>query len=164
VLEENPLGTAGAPGLISGLRFDFLLINGDRLTNLDFRVFMEFLHAQGVIATITTHQRQNTVDYGMLEIEDDQRLVRDLEKPVRSYGVSIGVNAFRADVLKYVQPNRYLDIPQLMQLLMDRGEQGQCHRSDSFRLDIGRPADYARASEVFQKRREEFLSKPVCGS
>jgi len=164
VLEESPLGTAGALGLVSGLDSDFLLINGDTLTNLDFRAFMEFHRQHGAIATIATHERQNAVDYGVLEIGEDQRLVRYVEKPVHSYRVSIGVNAFRADVLKYVQPDSYLDVPQLMQRLMERGERVQCYQSDSFWLDIGRPADYERAIEVFHERRAEFLGNPACGS
>jgi NDP-sugar pyrophosphorylase family protein len=76
----------------------------------------------------------------------------------------MGVNAFRADVLKYVQPNRYLDIPQLMLQLMEQGERIHCYRSDSFWLDIGRPADYERAVEIFQERRAEFLGDAACGS
>jgi NDP-sugar pyrophosphorylase family protein len=164
VLEESPLGTAGALGLISGLDSDFLLINGDTLTNLDYRAFMQRHREQGAIATIATQKRQNKVDYGVLEIGDDHTLKRYVEKPVQDYYVSMGVNAFRADVLKYVQPNRYLDIPQLMLQLMDRGERVHCYRSDSFWLDIGRPADYERAVEIFQERRAEFLGDAACGS
>ena len=164
VLEEHPLGTAGALGLISGLDSDFLLINGDTLTNLDYRAFMESHRKSGAIATIGTHTRENKVDYGVLEIGDDQRLVGYVEKPVQSYHVSMGVNAFRADVLKYVPPNRYLDIPQLMMDLTRRGERVQCYQSDCFWLDIGRPSDYERAVEIFQERREEFLGSPACES
>ena len=164
VREETPLGTAGALGLISGLESDFLLINGDTLTNMDYRAFMEFHRKHGAIATIATQCRQNPVDYGVLEIGDDQRLTRYVEKPVQSYHVSMGVNAFRADVLRYVQPNRYLDIPQLMQVLMDTGEPVQCYQSNCFWLDIGRPADYEKALEVFQERRAEFLGNSPCES
>jgi len=164
VLEEAPLGTAGALGLISGLDSDFLLINGDTLTNLDYRAFMEYHRQHGAIATIATQSRQNKVDYGVLEIGEDQRLVRYVEKPVQAYHVSMGVNAFRADVLKYVAPNRYLDIPQLMLDLMGHGEPVQCYQSDCFWLDIGRPADYERAVEIFQERRAEFLGNSACGS
>jgi len=164
VLEEAPLGTAGALGLISGLQSDFLLINGDTLTNLDYRAFMEYHRRHGAMATIATKARENKVDYGVLEIGDDQRLVRYVEKPVQTYHVSMGVNAFRAQVLKYVTPNRYLDIPQLMQNLMDDGQRVQCYPSDCFWLDIGRPADYERAVEIFQDRRAEFLGNSTCGS
>lgn len=164
VLEVEPLGTAGALGLIAGLDSDFLLINGDTLTTLDYRAFMKFHREQGAIATIATKSRENRVDYGVLEVDDDQSLLRYVEKPVQKYLVSMGVNAFRADVLKYVQPNRYLDIPQLMVNLMGHGERVQCYRSDCFWLDIGRPADYERAIEIFQERRAEFLGTTTCGS
>jgi NDP-sugar pyrophosphorylase family protein len=164
VLEESPLGTAGAMGLISGLNSDFLLINGDTLTTLDYRAFMEYHRKHGAIATIATQTRQNKVDYGVLEIGSDARLCGYVEKPVQSYHVSMGVNAFRADVLKYVQPGSYLDIPQLMVDLIDKGERVQCYQSDCFWLDIGRVADYERAEEIFQERRAEFLGTSTCGS
>ncbi len=67
-------------------------------------------------------------------------------------------------MLQYDQPNRYLDIPELMQVLMDKGEPVQCYQSDCFWLDIGRPADYEKALEVFQERRAEFLGNSSCGS
>jgi len=164
VLEEAPLGTAGALGLISGLDSDFLLINGDTLTTLDYRAFMKFHRERGAIATIATKSRENRVDYGVLEIGDDQRLMGYIEKPLQTYYVSMGVNAFRSDVLKYVEPNRYLDIPQLMLDLMGHGERVQCYQSDCFWLDIGRPSDYERAVEIFQDRRAEFLGSSSCGS
>jgi NDP-sugar pyrophosphorylase family protein len=164
VHEEAPLGTAGALGLISGLHSDFLVINGDTLTNLDYRAFMEYHRKHGAMATIATKARENKVDYGVLEIGDDQGLVRYVEKPVQTYHVSMGVNAFRAEVLKYVPPNRYLDVPQLMQNLMDDGQRVQCYQSDCFWLDIGRPADYERAVEIFQDRRAEFLGSSACES
>jgi NDP-mannose synthase len=163
VLEENPLGTAGALGLVSGVEGNFLLINGDTLTNLDYRAFMEFHQEHGAIATIATHCRQNAVDYGVLEIGDDQKLITYIEKPVHNYHVSMGVNAFRADVLRHIQPNRYLDVPELMRGLMDKGEDVRCYQSDCFWLDIGRPADYEKALEIFQERRAEFLGTS-CGS
>jgi len=162
--EQNPLGTAGALGLISEIESDFLLINGDTLTNLDYSAFMEFHRKQGAIATIATHCRENAVDYGVLEIDDDQKLIRYDEKPVHRYHVSMGVNAFRADVLRHILPNHYLDIPQLMQGLMNKGEKVLCFRSDCLWLDIGRPADYERALELFQERRGEFLGGSACGS
>jgi NDP-sugar pyrophosphorylase family protein len=164
VREEKPLGTAGALGLISGLDSDFLLINGDTLTNMNYRAFMEYHRKHGAIATIATQCRQNPVDYGVLEIGDDQQLMRYIEKPVQTYHVSMGVNAFRTEVLQYVQRDRYLDVPQLMQALMDNGQPVQCYQSDCFWLDIGRPADYEKALEVFEQRRAEFLGNSSCGS
>ena len=164
VVEESPLGTAGALGLVSELEADVLLINGDTLTTLDYREFMEYHRKHGAIATIATHRRESPVDYGVLEIDADHRLTRYIEKPVHNYWVSMGVNAFRAEVLRHIEPSQYLDIPQLMQCLMDRGERVECYQSDCFWLDIGRPADYEKALDVFQERRAEFLGTVACKS
>jgi len=81
---------------------------------------------------------------------------------VHSYYVSTGVNAFRADIVRYVKPHEHLDVPHLMQRLMDNGERVQCYQSDHFWLDIGRPSDYEKAIEIFQERRAEFLGITPC--
>jgi NDP-sugar pyrophosphorylase family protein len=159
VQESKPLGTAGAMGLVSGLDSDFMLINGDTLTTLDYTAFMKHHRDNGAMATIACHTRQNPVDYGVLEVDAAQNLTRYVEKPVHSYLVSMGINAFRPEVLRYVRPQEYLDIPQLMHRLIEAGEKVQCYATDSFWLDIGRPADYEKALEIFEERRAEFLGK-----
>jgi NDP-sugar pyrophosphorylase family protein len=164
VQETQPLGTAGAMGLVSGLDSDFLLINGDTLTTLDYQAFMKYHKESGAMATIACHNRQNPVDYGVLEVDSSHNLTRYVEKPVHIYLVSMGINAFRPEVLRYVRPQEYLDVPQLMHRLIEAGEKVQCWPTDSFWLDIGRPSDYEKALEIFEERRAEFLGKPTCGS
>ena len=164
VQETKPLGTAGAMGLVAGLDSDFMLINGDTLTTLDYRAFMTHHQESGAMATIACHNRQNPVDYGVLEVDSSNHLTRYVEKPVHTYLVSMGINAFRPEVLRYVRPQEYLDVPQLMHRLMEAGEKVQCWPTDSFWLDIGRPADYEKALEIFEERRAEFLGKSTCGS
>ena len=52
VNEENPLGTAGALGLIPPPSEPLLVINGDILTKLDFRAMLKYHQKQGAELTV----------------------------------------------------------------------------------------------------------------
>ena len=87
-------------------------------------------------------------------------LVRYVEKPVYSYRVSMGVNCFRADVVRYLPAGERRDMPELIQEIVQAGERVLCPEPACYWLDIGRHADYENAIEVFETRRGEFLGGP----
>jgi len=157
VAEDIPLGTAGALSLVPGLEESFLVINGDTLTTLNFQMFLETHARSGAAATIGTHRRKDQVDYGVLECGAGEELLRYVEKPVHSYRVSMGINALRRDVLRFLRDGEHKDMPQLMQDLVSAGERVLCNEPDCFWLDIGRVSDYEKAVEIFEERRADFL-------
>ncbi len=52
-----------------------------------------------------------------------------------------------------------MDFPDLIRTLIAAGEPVQSYPFTGYWLDIGRPDDYARATEEFDARRGEFLSE-----
>ena len=52
--EETPLGTIGPLRLIENLEDTFLVMNGDILTDIDYRKLMESHKKRGAIATVAT--------------------------------------------------------------------------------------------------------------
>jgi NDP-sugar pyrophosphorylase family protein len=164
VKEDRPLGTAGPLTLIPKLEDHFLVINGDTLTNLDYRAFMNFHKRSPALATIATKLRQNPVDFGVLECDGNSQLLRYVEKPVHTYRVSMGINAFRNEVLHYLRPGERKDLPELIQDILGDHHQVLCYESDCFWLDIGRPSDYEKALEIFEEQRSMFLEDGNCAS
>ncbi|MDB5512559.1 MAG: putative sugar-phosphate nucleotide transferase, partial [Enterovirga sp.] len=69
VLEDEPLGTAGALTLVPDLAENFLVLNGDTLTDLDFKAFLDVHVESGADATILTQKVDEYVDYGVLEFD-----------------------------------------------------------------------------------------------
>jgi len=59
-------------------------------------------------------------------------------------------------VLRHIERGKYLDFPDLVWRLLDRGERVCAYPNSSIWLDIGRPDDYARAQELFANKRERF--------
>jgi NDP-mannose synthase len=158
--EDTPLGTVGALSLLEGLDDDFLVMNGDVLTDLDFGGFLETHRGSGVAATIAAHTRDVQVSLGVLQFddgEDGDRLTGYVEKPTYHYEVSMGVYAFSPRVLPFIERGSRLDFPDLILRLLDSGEAVRAIRSESYWLDIGRHDDYETAIEEFERLRSRFL-------
>ena len=150
--EEKKLGTAGGLGLLKNkLEDDFLVMNGDVLTGLDFSEFLEFHKETGSIATIALNRRHVDIDFGVVELDENRTLIGYIEKPKIDYLVSMGVYAFNESILEYIPSHEYLDIPDLMKRLLSEGEKVNGFIHDGYWLDIGRPDDYIKANEDIQK-------------
>lgn len=156
VEEEEPTGTAGSLGLVTGLDDTFLVMNGDLLTNLDFDALVQFHREQKAILTIATHARRVKIDLGVLQFDSDHRITNYLEKPETTYHVSMGIYVYEPGVLKYVEPGQHLDFPDLVLRLLAHEERVCAYPSDCLWLDIGRPDDYARAQQLFSDEANAF--------
>jgi len=151
VEEENPLGTAGSLKLIPGLNSTFLVMNGDLLTDVDFKRLITRHRETGAAVTISRYIRQHQIDFGVLETDEEGFIKGYLEKPEYAYSVSMGVYAYEPRVLNYVEPNKYLDFPNLILRLLENGEIVGSYLHEGFWLDIGRPEDYEKAQELAEK-------------
>lgn len=156
VEEEEPTGTAGSLALVPGLEETFLAMNGDLLTNLDFKRLVEFHREQGAMLTIATHTRRVKIDLGVVELDGNNRITHYIEKPEATYQVSMGVYVYEPGVLRYIERGKYLDFPDLVLRLLKSGERVSAYPTDCLWLDIGRPDDYAKAQELFTENGEAF--------
>ncbi len=157
-VEDKPLGTAGPLALISnGSDEPFLVMNGDILTDINYSDLYRFHKEQGSIATIGTFIRTVKIDFGVIELDGGQVLAGYREKPSFTYRVSMGVYVFSPRVLHYITPHIYFDFPDLVKLLIERGEQVSSYPFQGYWLDIGRPDDYALAVNEFDHKRSLFL-------
>lgn len=158
-LEHQPLGTMGPLRLIEDLPAHFLVMNGDVLTDLDFGAFHDEHVAEDRLFTISSHQREQRIDYGVL-VTDAQGALRDFqEKPTTGYEVSMGVYMVNRDILEFVPPDRLYGFDVLMRDLLSAGRQVSVKRFDGYWLDIGRPDDYMQAIDEFAIMKSRFLSE-----
>jgi NDP-sugar pyrophosphorylase family protein len=158
--EDEPLGTVGALSLIEGLDEHFLVMNGDVLTDLDYRALLEGHRAGGQAATIAGHRRQVQISLGVMHFddEDDRASVTGYsEKPTFDYEASMGVYCFAPRAIDLIEPGERLDFPDLVLRLIAAGELVKAWRFEGYWLDIGRPDDYEQAQDEFDSRRHQFL-------
>jgi NDP-sugar pyrophosphorylase family protein len=160
--EEEPLGTVGALSMIDGLGDgDFLVMNGDVLTDLDFGALLDRHSADDATATIATTQRVVEISLGVLMFEDpdDTRLTGYAEKPSVRYEASMGVYCFTPRALDHIERGAPLDFPDLVLKLIEAGETVRAWRSDGYWLDIGRHDDYEKALEEFEEVKSRLLPR-----
>ncbi len=155
--ETHPLGTAGPLKLVDGLEDPFVVMNGDVLTTLDYRAFLDAHIASGAAATISTFTRSHTVDFGVIDSDESGNVVGYLEKPKSEYLVSMGVNAFSPEVLEFIGDGERLDVPDLILRLIAAGRMVRSVPFGGYWLDVGRHDDFALAAEEFEAHKSEFL-------
>ena len=157
VREDTPMGTVAPLTLIRDLPEDFFLMNGDVLTNLNYRDLFEFHLANKCALTIATYAKEMKVDLGVL-VSDETGMITDYrEKPTYTYIVSMGIYVFNKSAVQYIPRNEYYDFPTLVKSLLAKGVKVMSYPFDEIWLDIGRPADYEEAQKVFASLRNKLL-------
>ncbi|WP_084265596.1 sugar phosphate nucleotidyltransferase [Actinomadura macra] len=155
--EEAPLGTIGPLlTLHDRLPPDFLVMNGDVLTDLDFAGLLDEHMATRPPLTVATYARQVDIDFGVLTTKDG-RVVEFSEKPTLDYQVSMGVYGVSKEVLGKYEPGIALGFDELVLDLLAEGRHPREYRFDGYWLDIGRPDDYDRANAEFPRLRPQLM-------
>jgi NDP-sugar pyrophosphorylase family protein len=157
--EDMPLGTMGPLRLIQDLPENFLVMNGDTLTDLDYAAFLDDHVASNSIFTISSFVRTHQVDYGVLEKSTNGHLTGFQEKPTMSHEVSMGVYAVSQAAVSVIPLDRLYGFDNLMLDLLSRKTPAQVRAHDGYWLDIGRPGDYAQAIDDFEKSPALFLNE-----
>jgi len=156
-LEHKPLGTMAPLRLIRDLPDDFLVMNGDILTDLDFAEFFDNHVASRALFTISSKVRKQNIDYGVLDTNGRGKLVGFREKPSFDYEVSMGVYMVGKDAVNAIPADAPYGFDTLMLDLLARGKAVNVRKFDGYWLDIGRPDDYMQAIDEFELMRKRFL-------
>jgi len=155
-LETIPLSTIAPLRLINDLPENFLLMNGDVLTDLPMGKLYEEHVSQKRKFTIAASERVNVVDYGVLHANGSE-LTGFEEKPKLPYLVSMGVYIMNRSLLEHVPAGQKYGFDNLMLDMLARREPVHVERYSGYWLDIGRVDDYMRAVEEFGDRRKQLL-------
>jgi len=159
-LEERPLSTIGPLTLIRDLPDDFLVMNGDLLTDLDFGEFFRAHVESGAVGTVAVKSRDVAIDFGVLGYDEaTRRLTSFAEKPRESFSVSMGIYAFSKRVMDLVPHGRAFGFDELMLACLAKGRDVRAYPYDGYWLDIGRPDDYEQANRDFPGMRARLLGE-----
>ena len=137
---------------------DFIVMNGDLLTTLNYKQMFMFHQKRAAAGTIATFKREIKIDFGVLEFDSSQKLKTYTEKPSYPFNLGMGINILNADVAsQFLVKGEYLDMPDLMIKIKNEGNPVYCYNKDCFWLDMGCPGDYEEANEAFEKMKDKFL-------
>ena len=145
-LEAEPLGTMGPLRLIPNLPENFLVMNGDIMTDLDYAMFFQSHVENARLLTIAVTAREQEIDYGIIHAADGSDFVRGFEeKPRVPYLVSMGIYCMSRLIVDQIPDNIAFGFDQLALSLIDAKRPINIERHKGYWLDIGRPDDYKKA-------------------
>lgn len=118
--EKKRMGTAGALLLAKDkVSENFLVINGDVLTNFNFNNLVKFQADSNSDCVICTKSHDVPVPYGVVQSQGSD-FIGILEKPVYSYNISAGVYMMNRRILKYIPADRFYDMPELIESIKNK--------------------------------------------
>jgi dTDP-glucose pyrophosphorylase len=152
VAEDEPLGTAGALGLLEKADGPILVINGDILTAVDFRAMLDFHRHHHAELTMAVRQYDLRVPYGVVEA-DGWRVRAVREKPVLGFFVNAGIYLLEPAVTRAVPNGQRMDMTDLIARLLEEGRPVVSFPVVEYWLDIGQHADYEQAQRDVREGR-----------
>ncbi len=155
--EDSPLGTAGPLALLDDLDENLLVMNGDLLTDLDYGAFWDAHCASDALATIAVCEKNVPISLGVLETDGANQVRKYIEKPTYSFQVSMGVYAYRREIIAEIPQGEYFDFPNLIQKLIGQNQSVAAHPFSGIWFDIGRAEDYEEAQEQFESLQPRLL-------
>lgn len=155
VTEDEPLGTAGALGLMARPDEPVLVINGDILTRVNFRAMLDYHREHGADLTLAVRKYEIQVPYGVVDCEG--QCVSGLrEKPSLSFFVNAGIYLLEPAVLDHIPSGVRFDMTDLIETLIQKGRRVVSFPIVEYWLDIGRHADYLKAQEDINNGRMDL--------
>jgi NDP-sugar pyrophosphorylase family protein len=150
-LELKPLSTMGPLTLIPDLPEEFLVMNGDILTDLNFDEFYHAHISNKSNFTIASFLRKDKVEYGVLIRNENAELIQFQEKPENDYLVSMGIYMMNRNNLEFIPHDTFFGFDHLMNVLIEKKHYPKIYEFNGNWLDIGRPDDYEKAIEKLSK-------------
>lgn len=142
--EEVPLGTAGALGKLHAQKEPLLVVNGDIVTDLDYRAMFDFHREQRAEMTVGVRHYEFNVPYGVVHTED-ALVVGIAEKPTQRMFVNAGVYLVEPQACALVPQGRRFDMTELIAALVAAQRRVAAFPIHEYWVDIGRPEDYEEA-------------------
>lgn len=153
-LEKKPLGTVGALTVIEDLPETFLVMNGDILTNLNFKYLYEWHVKENNCLSVCTHVKEVKIDSGILNFNSDYEIYEFEEKPILHKNVNMGVYVLNRELIEKLPKNSYYGFDQLIKNAINQKYRLKAYVHDSFWLDIGQNDDYREANEFYEKNKD----------
>jgi dTDP-glucose pyrophosphorylase/predicted transcriptional regulator len=144
--EDQPLGTAGALGLLPKKILDspIIVMNGDILTSVDFPALLAYHNKHNGSATMCVRDYEFQVPLGVIE-GSGSRINLIKEKPIHKCQVNAGIYVINPDIIKTIPKNKRVDMPDFLSDQIAQDNSVHMFPIHEYWLDIGRLEDFHKA-------------------
>lgn len=147
--EDNPLGTAGCISKFESINNkDFLVCNGDVLTDISFAQLLEYHLAKKSTATMAVRKFFWQHPFGVIKT-NGIKIKTITEKPIEESYVNAGIYVFKNDVIKLVKKNKKFEMPALFRKIKNKKFKTIIFPMFENWLDIGDAKEYEKAQKKF---------------
>jgi mannose-1-phosphate guanylyltransferase len=163
---QGALGTGGPVKQAQKLLGDkepFLVLNGDILTNADYSRIVHEHEENNGIATIALRRVEDPSRYGVVEMNEKKHIIRFTEKPSKeatSKLVNAGIYVFEPDIFNYIPTGKRCSLEKEVFPKIAEERKLFGHEIKGLWIDVGKPADYIRANQLWLKAGIEAASDP----
>ncbi len=148
VIEQKPLGTAGALKQLGGLiKKDFLVFSGDVMLDMDLKSFIKFHKSKGQkIATIVVHPNDHPFDSDLVDVDENRRVISFLIRKTKTQPENIffrnlanaGVFILSQKIFIYINKNEFSDLEKdILLKILPRKEKIYAYNTPEYIKDIG---------------------------
>lgn len=146
--ESEPLGTAGALGLIQPQPVEpFIVLNADVLHKVNLAELMRTHLQSRNIVTICARIYETQIPFGVISTEGS-KVVGLEEKPILNHMINAGIYVVNPEVLELIKENEYLDMTTLIESVITGAHKVGIYPVDNDWLDVGSHASLAKAREL----------------
>ena len=141
--EKKTLGTFAPLLLVKDLPNNFLVLNGDTLTNLNYKKFLKNHIKSKAEVTVGSTKRVEKLNYGILKFKNN-KLLNFKEKPNMEMYVGIGIYALNKKVLNtyYKKQIRKIDFNEFLENRIKLKKITKIYDFKGSWFDIGNKKDY----------------------
>lgn len=146
--EDEPLGTAGALGLLPAIsnNLPVIVMNGDVLTKVNFENLLSFHREQGGVATMCVREYDFQVPYGVVE-SNGSEVTSIIEKPVHRFFVNAGIYVLEQSFVRSVSENHAVDMTTLLNNEIKKSNKVNLFPVFEYWLDIGQKNEFFKAQD-----------------
>ncbi len=155
--EPEPLGTGGAvKNMEQFIDDDFLVFNGDILSSLDIKKFIEFHKEKGGVGSLSLWRVEDPTRYGIIGTNEDGSVTGFKEKPskeeVFSHWINAGMYAYSPKIFDYIEENKKVSMehevfPKIIDELFG-------YKFNGYWIDIGTPSSYLEAHKLLKQKED----------
>ncbi|PFJ12633.1 nucleotidyltransferase [Bacillus cereus] len=148
--DSPPLGTAGSIKQAENfLDETFVVISGDALTDFQLSEGIAFHEQKKRMVTMFVKEVENPLSFGLVVMNNEQEIVRYIEKPswneVVSNVVNTGIYMMDPEIFSYIPPQKFVDFSQDVFPLLTNKNALFAYLSEGYWLDIGTFDQYRQA-------------------
>lgn len=156
VIEKEALGTGGGvKNARDRLDSTFLVLNGDiLLDSVDISRLLKFHKEKGGIGTILLKEVKDPSRYGVVRLDDEEKITDFIEKPegLKNELINAGWYVLEPQVFEYISEGKVSIERDVFPILADKGELFG-FPFEGYWLDIGVPQDYRNAQRDYLEGR-----------